>query len=442
MRSTAILLLTAPLAWAQVALYTVSPEHRLGAQFNLGQVPEGDALTVRFQIRNLGPTIARVTQLSVAGTGFSLSDPPALPRSLGTGGGLDFTVRFEPSGPGAYSASLQSDGISMILQATATPAPAVAIQEGGTWRTLVWGSTVDFGDVERGWEGRRRFLLSGRGGEPPPPVEVAVAGNGFTLVRQPGQVTEFEVVSRPAAAEVLAGTLAVGDRRFNLKATGVEPALPRPEIAIELAEPRSARQGRVAVRLASPSRSRASGELRLAFEPAPGLGADPAVVLASGSRVAPFTVEEGDTAVRFGDRTAVDFQTGGTAGTLVFTAAAGAWQERATVTVAPAVPVVSSSRTLRAASSLEVVIGGLDNTRSAAQLAFTFYDLDGKVINPGAIRVDAGPAFRQYFDSSGLGGAFLLRAVFPVTGAITRIGAVEVEIANAPGAARTGRLPF
>ena len=439
------------LAWGQLALFTADPERAVGNQLQIGSVPAGDSLTVRLRLRNTGSSPAKVTLLSVAGAGFVLDNAPALPQTLNPAAALEFGVRFEPPAAGSYSASLRADNVSAILIGSAAPAPAVAVEENGGWRPLASGMVVDFGAVERGVPGRRRFLVSNEAGQVLPPLGLATAGDGFWLAGNlPGNLTlaagesvSFEVICAPAVAGPLEGALQVGPRHFLLRASGVEPTLPRPEIVLELAEARSASQGKLSVRLDGPSRTRATGEVRLEFQPAAaGAAGDPAVVFSSGGRTAQFSVEEGDSAARFGAQASIDFQTGTTAGTLVFTLDVAGIAESRTVTVVPAPVAVVSTRAVRTQGSVEVTVTGFDNTRAISQLTFTFYDRSGTPVAPGAIRVDPAAAFRQYFDGSGLGGAFLLRAVFPVTGDGGQIETVEAEFTNPAGAGRTARVPF
>ncbi|MCL4403071.1 MAG: hypothetical protein M1436_10500, partial [Acidobacteria bacterium] len=134
------------------------------------------------------------------------------------------------------------------------------------------------------------------------------------------------------------------------------------------------------------------------------------------------------------------FQTGTTAGTITLTLSAGAYSEQQTVLIPPAPPGIASAKAARAASSAQVEITGYDNTRSAGQLSFTFYDRNGVAVPPGAIKVDASAAFGRHFESSDVGGSFLLQAIFPVAGSIDLLDAVQVELTNSSGVARTARL--
>jgi hypothetical protein len=89
-----------------------------------------------------------------------------------------------------------------------------------------------------------------------------------------------------------------------------------------------------------------------------------------------------------------------------------------------------------------VQVTGFDNTHTAGLLTFTFFDTSGSAIAPGAVHSDATASFATYFQNSGLGGVFLLTAVFPVTGNPSQIGAFQVQIANSVGTAQTARTTF
>jgi hypothetical protein len=97
---------------------------------------------------------------------------------------------------------------------------------------------------------------------------------------------------------------------------------------------------------------------------------------------------------------------------------------------------------VRSAAGLEIRVTGFDNTRSLGSLTFTFYDAAGKPIPPGAIRADAAKDFASYFASSGLGGVFQLRAVFPVNGDASGVVSCEATLSNSAGTTTTQRTFF
>jgi hypothetical protein len=97
---------------------------------------------------------------------------------------------------------------------------------------------------------------------------------------------------------------------------------------------------------------------------------------------------------------------------------------------------------VRSAGTLAVSITGFDNTRSLGALSFTFYDAVGNPIAPGAIGTDATADFAHYFAGSGLGGVFLLRAEFPVTGDPNMVASCEASLTNSAGTSKTQRTSF
>jgi hypothetical protein len=229
-----------------------------------------------------------------------------------------------------------------------------------------------------------------------------------------------------------------------LAGTAIEPPLPRPVIVFDPPAPSSSQQVKIGVQLAEKSRANGTGRILAEFHPdVEGYPRDPAVMfLSTGSQEASFTVAAGDSTAKFDSLNEIVLQTGTTAGRLVIRAELGAHTEENLLVVAPASPGIDTVRASRGAGGVELYIAAFDNTRSAAQLSFTFFDQSGGAVQPGAIRLDARDEFQRYFQSSEAGGVFSLRAIFPVTGDQSRIAGVEIEITNSAGTARSGRIGF
>jgi hypothetical protein len=130
------------------------------------------------------------------------------------------------------------------------------------------------------------------------------------------------------------------------------------------------------------------------------------------------------------------FQTGTTAGTITITATGLENQTQSwAFDILPAKVQITSINTQQQASNVVVTIDGYDNTYSAGQLSFTFYNTSGQVISPGAIVVNAASSFQEYFFSNNQGGGvFALQAMFPVNGDVTQISSVTASISNSVGA--------
>jgi hypothetical protein len=259
---------------------------------------------------------------------------------------------------------------------------------------------------------------------------LAAANSGQAL--EPHQGGEFTIVFTPQTTGARQGLLVIGDRSYSLLGTGVDPPLPKPAISLDLKPTASAQQGIVIVRFDAPAQTAGTGSVTLDFRGS----ADATIAFASGGRSATFPIAPGD------QQAVLPFQTGTTAGVLTFTARIGGSIDQQSVTIAAAPPGIGSVQGVRSTGAVEVRITGFDNTRSLGALSFTFYDAAGTVIGPGAIRADAAADFARYFAASDLGGVFLLRAVFPVTGDAAMVASCEVTLTNSAGSAKTQRTSF
>jgi hypothetical protein len=185
-----------------------------------------------------------------------------------------------------------------------------------------------------------------------------------------------------------------------------------------------------------------SGSVSLRLDPAAAGATDSAIAFASGGQTTAFTVGAGASQAQFGGASSAAFQTGTTAGTLVFTIDFGGATSRQSVTV-PAVPVgITAIAGARQAAGVSLQLTGFDNTRTAGKLVFTFYDAGGNAIAPGAITADSTSSFTGWFENSTLGGVFALTAVFPVTGTVSQVASFEVQLINSAGTTRTPRTNF
>jgi len=414
-------------AWGQLQFFVVtgSSEQPAPSLYSLGSVYANETATGRFRIRNMSAGPAAVTTLTVAGTGFSLN-APGLPVTLAPQAALDFTVAFRAPDTGSYSAALRSDGISILLTATVLP-------------RLTLNGSFDFGSVVRGLNAQRRFTVLNETPQTMIVPAIAVQGADFALsgstpsgqALQPQQSGEFTVVFTPLAAGARQGTLVFGDRSYALTGVGSDPPLPRPSLSIDLKQTASAQQGVAIVKFDAPASIGGSGTITLDFRGA----ADPTVAFASGGRTAGFLIAPGDTQASF------PFQTGTTAGTMTFTARVGSLSDQITVAIPGALVGISTAAGARSNGSVEVRVTGFDNTRTIGALSFTFLDASGTAL-AAAIQTDASGDFQKYFAGTDLGGTFLLRAVFPVTGDASRIASCDVTLTNSTGNAKAPRISF
>jgi hypothetical protein len=453
-----VLLLAAASLSAQlrISLFNGAVEQPLGSVYDIGQVAIGDSIDTQLRVRNLGTGPVSIDRLRVAGDGFSVPSGPPLPFVLAANGTLDFRVRVLPSAEGNYSANLTVNQTGLILLARATPGLTVAVELDSGWQVVAVNTTVALGSVLRGQTLRRNLALRNPGQQAVPlsvlRVANAAGANSFRLVGVPalptsvagGTQLDLVIEFVPAATAGELATLEVDGRMFRLQATGLAAEVPPPTIVVD-GTYASGQQLGVRIVFPRPLANAIQGTLRWEFSTTIGV-ADPTLWLSGpGIRQVNFQVAEGQTEARFGSSNSLILQTGSTMGRFLLQATIGtatnAPQATKEVSIAGAPVGVVEIRTGRRVNDLDVTILAFDNTRTAGMLVFQFFDQAGQPVG-GAIRADASPDFRQYFARSTTGGGFALRATFPVTGPIEKIGSVEVELVNSVGSTKSDRIKF
>lgn len=463
---------------AQLRLYLLQngSEAPITDQYGFGTLSLGDFRDIPFRLRNVGTGSAPLTILSLSGVSdFSFVNPPAVPQTVPAGAALDLTIRFQPAASGSSSTNFTADGVSAIFYGSALPAATISLDDGsGQWHVLMADAAIDFGRVMRGSSATRRLKLANTGGAaltirnaevadlanvpgadgsfpctgavlPPSSVPFQCIGVALPLRLAPGASAIMQLNFSPAVNGPQPNwALEIEQRRFTLTGEGIDPPFPRPGIVLDIASRRSAQQGTLTVRLAVASQATGTGSVAVECHPhTSAANPDTGILfLSTGGATASFSVKQGDTVAHFGSEDSVVFQTGTTAGDIVFTVKLGDFTETQTLNIAPAVMGVDPPLAQRTSAGLDLKINGFDNTRSASKLTFQFFDASGNSLAPGVMTVDGATAFQQFFGSSDLGGMFALHAFFPVIGNPKQVGGVAVEMVNSAGTSRTGRIPF
>ncbi len=485
-----VLLAAAACASAQVTLSTVEGGvvTPVGQAYPFGTVALGSVADVEFQLENTGSQPVYLTSLALAGPSSPTSTPyfavvcglspelcggastQQLPIQINPTGTLDFIVQFEPFQLGSASATMT------ICAAAVCAGNAITVFLSGTGvqgLTLLWngqplgaGQTVSFGEVQVGASLTIALSLTNDTLAPlTAPAIPALTGGSFSLSGSalaaptvaPGASAELDAIFTPTATGPQQATLTVGLNTYPLEGTGVAPpppVFPAASLQLTPATLASAQQGALSVNLAQASASAGSGTVTLTFQSAvSGVSDDPSVVFADGTRSAAFAVTEGASIGEFTGGPTVSFAAGTTAGTLTFTVTLGSNTAQANVTIPAAVIGIDAAVPARnvacdpalvycTATNIELQVNGWDNTRSASQLVFNFFDSAGNAIAPGNITVNAAAAFQSYFPGSNLGGVFGLTAFFPVTGDADDVVAAVVQLTNSVGTAQSQQIAF
>ena len=350
-------------------------EKPVSTMYQVGGAPVGDRVDTVFRVRNTSQTALVIRTLTLAGAAFSIFGQPSLPHTLAPGLNMDFTVRFSPRDYGSYSANLSVNGIGAAVdglvdgrsrvvgrrEPNCLPVPRL---------TLVWLSAAR--QLRRHSISRTR-PLSGSSYKLP----LSAASNSewaqdlpLPIELAPHASVDFNVVFAPVASGVFEGSLVIDGRSFRLTAAAHEPPFPKPAILVDLPSPTSGQQGRVSVQFGQASRAIGTRQaqdgvssLDNARARRRGRDASCEAIASNG-----FEVAEGAT-IPVSEMT---FQTGTTAGTIVFIAEVGGWTATSSVDIGPEQVHIDKVRASKNGSMLEVEITGFDNTRTLNQLAFTF----------------------------------------------------------------------
>lgn len=406
-------------------------EIQVGSSFRMPGAAVGEEATARFRIRNSTSNSITINRLSINPSPFHTFDqfyPPAL---IPANGHADFSVRFAPLVSGDFTSTLWINDLQIQLQGSTVASTSVEIQEGSVWKPLT--SPYNLGSVERQTTLTRRLRFT-------PDTPPTVAGAGFTLA---ADGAEWRLSAYSDTARTLSGTLQVAGRSFTLLSTFTEFPLPSPTISPASGSFSSGQQQKIVLQLNEPARATVLGLLKLTFTPkSPELGNDPAIAfLPRMEREINFRFNEGATSADFSGSDSALLQTGSTAGTIQLTVDLGGSTQQATYRIDPAVVALTASKASLSSSLAEVLLTGVDNTRSTGHIAFIFVRKDGQTATPGRLEADVSHSFQTYYATSETG-AFQLRASFPVSGDASALTGVDVEITNSQGVTQTGRLPL
>ena len=437
-RTVVLAAAVAPAAWAQLAIVRPADDSPVTGVLDTGTAPPGEILDTRLRIRNNGATNATVSILRIGGVGFTLEGAPALPFLMAPRVNADFRVRFRPGGPGSYSATLQVNSTTLLVRGSSS-AGVVLLRDGAP---VTSDRPIEFGSVTLGERARIGLMLRNDSTQELAIRQFVVAGAGFSLTPAPalpiqlrvGEDLSIELGCEPLQAGLQIGSLVLDGRTFSLVALAREPDAPDALIELDPSAARSGRQSSLRIRLAAPAKAAITGTLTMEFTPSIDARAGDAAIqfLANSSRSVAVQIAPGDTLGLVAGKADVAFQTGTTAGTATFRLTLGGREREVVVVIPPEAPLIDSVQMQRGQGSVEVTVTGFDNHRSAGNAVFTFTGLAGQDLP--AVSVEAGAAFKQFFNDSPIGGLFRLTARFPVTGDAAKLSRVAVRLANAIGA--------
>ena len=414
--------------------------------------------TITFTLAN--PSATALTTPAISLPVINTNEPSAfsvdtsgVPATIGAGQSASFSVTFAPSQVGLGSAVLQVGTNTYPIQGYGIVVATIdALQISYTnstgVRTLPQAATpIPFGQVLPG--SGASAVLTFNVLNPTTSANsvtipaISVSGTGFTVSGLPtlptviavGSSITFTAAFTPTSAGTFTGSLSIGSRTFSLTGLSVSSAIPSFSITTS-GTMGSQQQLNMTIQLSAPSPVSALGTLTLKFTPALANVTDDAAIffLATSGRQLNISLAAGAQMATYNSQSGISFQTGTTAGTITFSVAfPDTTTYTQSFTIPSSIPQVTSVQATRESPNLVLSLDGYDNTYSAGQLSFTFYDTSGKTIG-GPISYSAESSFQQlFFTNNPDGGLFSLQATFPVTGDVTKVGSVTVTLANSAG---------
>jgi hypothetical protein len=199
------------------------------SSLSFGNVQTGTSQSLNDTVTNTGQSSLTVSQITVTGTGFSITGISA-PLTLGAGQSASFTVQFAPSSTGAASGNIAfatSNGtVNLPLSGTGVAAGTLTVNP----------TSVSFGTVGIGNAASQTVTLSNSGGQSLTITAAAVTGAGFSasgltlpLTLGPSQSSNFSVSFAPNVTGAVTGNVALmvtgqSEVDIALSGTGVAPA--------------------------------------------------------------------------------------------------------------------------------------------------------------------------------------------------------------------------
>ncbi len=389
---------------------------------------------------------------------FSL-DTSNLPATVPANGAVSFTVTFAPGQTGLTTSILLVGNNSYGIEGTGiavsdTDALQIAYVDATGVRTLPQAATpISFGQLVPGTAGGAtlKFTVTNPSSSFSAITlsSLTVTGAAYSLsgvptlpaAIQPNASITFSITFSANASGTFQGTLSVGPRQFTLTGLGVVSPVPAMSLQVSEQPLTSAQQVNLTIQASTAATQDAIGQLEMAFTPTVTNVTDDAAVvfLATGGRQLQINLAGGSQNATYNGQSALAFQTGTTAGTITFTLT---FPNTPPITqsfaITPAQIHISGGQAVRQNPNLVLTLDGYDNTYSAGQLSFVFYDSSGAQMNATPMTVDATSNFHQYFFTNNqAGGAFAMQASFPVTGDVTKVGSVGVTLTSSAGQTTT-----
>lgn len=283
--------------------------------------------------------------------------------------------------------------------------------------------------------------LTATGGTPPYTWSSGALPAGLQLNGTTGVIAGTPTAAGASAVSVTVTDFSGATTTKGITITIIPPNLPPTSIGVG-----TTTQPPVSLTLGAPFPLDLTGVLTLTFASSAGGTDDMVRFIPSGGRTLPFVVPANSTQATFPSAPNAALITGTVAGTITLKASLTAGGQDVTpspaptktITIAPAVPVITSVALTQVTGGLNVVVTGYSNTREVSSGSFTFTVTSGNTLSQGTLTVPLTSAYATWFNSTtsnATGGQFKLTVPFSVTqGSATAVTRVSVTLTNNQGA--------
>jgi len=441
---------------------TIAP----GGTVPLPNTNVGQTSSVVIRILNTGNSSGTVSSINLSGSGYTLTNQPALPQTLAPNGSITFTLNFSPTQPGTAQGSLFINSDTLLLAGVGL-GPLLTFSYVSSGTTIAVSSTapsVVFSPVMISQSTQISFNVKNSGTVAATIANIGIGqtGSPYTLTGLPSlPVTVapsanfgFTITFTPTAVGFSNGTLLLDTNTVALIGSGTEPpTLPAYTIGGASGTVAAGTQPNITLTLANPYPIALTGVLTAAVSG--NLPADPSVLFATGAGTVPFTIPANTTSAVFGSQgTQIGLQTGTVAGTITLTPSfatqAGsvdvtpASPTTAQMTIAPAAPtLVAIQLSGQTTTSLTIAVTGFTTTRALTSWNVQFTTAPGYKMPVTQFTVNVQPISTVWFDSTAsraFGGQFTLSIPFTFQGTVhtgqtvlNSIASVAVTVANGVG---------
>lgn len=412
-----------------------------GSTVTLPETPLGSAISTAIRVANTGTGDGLITNVSVVGTSFQLSEVPTLPVSVPAQNSIVFVLTFTPRETGRATGRLRiGNDIFEIVGIGTGPRLLLSYRLGDTTVAVPPTGNALFPPTQVGDSSTIEFLLENKGNRPASIANVSLTqtGTSFSLTGvpllplqlEPDQSLTFALRFSPPALGQFSAGLRINSDTVSITGSATQPPpIPGYSFTGPSGNVEQMQQPAVGLTLDAPYPLALRGTLTLGFE-SETFADDPSLQFSIGGRTVSFTIEPGSRQALFSNgATNIRFQTGTVGGTIILTPSFSTADVNLTpaaptvlrLSIAPAAPRLLNLQ-IGALSSTAVtfLLSAASNTRTlqSIEIVFNLNPAANVVVRETRLIIDIGALAETYYRSAAsapFGGTIQVSAPVSIT---------------------------